>query len=87
MRFSHAGDVSPAKVVATVCLQKDGFAEIFSRMVETDGIILGSPVYSADVSAKMKAFLSVQVSLSQPITGFFAIKLGLRLQLFVVAAE
>lgn len=35
----------------------DGFAEIFSRMVEADGIILGSPVYSADVSAKMKAFL------------------------------
>ena len=25
-------------------------------MVEADGIILGSPVYSADVSAKMKAF-------------------------------
>lgn len=36
---------------------KDGFAEIFSRMIEADGIILGSPVYSADVSAKMKAFL------------------------------
>lgn len=36
---------------------KDCFAEIFSRMVEADGIILGSPVYSADVSAKMKAFL------------------------------
>lgn len=36
---------------------KDGFAEIFSLMVEADGIILGSPVYSADVSAKMKAFL------------------------------
>ena len=35
----------------------DGFADIFSRMVEADGIILGSPVYSADVSAKMKAFL------------------------------
>ncbi len=35
----------------------DRFAEIFSRMVEADGIILGSPVYSADVSAKMKAFL------------------------------
>ena len=35
----------------------DGFAEIFSRMVEADGVILGSPVYSADVSAKMKAFL------------------------------
>lgn len=36
---------------------KDGFAEIFSRMVKADGILLGSPVYSADVSAKMKAFL------------------------------
>lgn len=36
---------------------KDGFAEIFSRMVESDGIILGSPVYSADVSTMMKAFL------------------------------
>lgn len=35
----------------------DGFAEIFSSMVEADGVILGSPVYSADVSAKMKAFL------------------------------
>lgn len=35
----------------------DGFAEIFSRMAEADGIVLGSPVYSADVSAKMKAFL------------------------------
>lgn len=36
---------------------KDGFTEIFIRMVEADGIILGSPVYAADVSAKMKAFL------------------------------
>lgn len=35
----------------------DGFAELFSNMVKADGIILGSPVYSADVSAKMKAFL------------------------------
>lgn len=35
----------------------DGFAGIFSRLVGADGIILGSPVYSADVSAKMKAFL------------------------------
>lgn len=35
----------------------DGFAEIFNRMLGADGIILGSPVYSADVSAGMKAFL------------------------------
>lgn len=38
-------------------LVNDGFAEIFSRILRADGIILGSPVYSADVSAKMKAFL------------------------------
>ena len=56
MIFNHAEDVSPVKVVATVCA-KDGFAYIFSQMVEADGIILGSPVYSADVSARMKAFL------------------------------
>lgn len=35
----------------------DEFCNVFSRMSEADGIILGSPVYSADVSAKMKAFL------------------------------
>ena len=37
--------------------ENDGFAGIFSQMTEAEGIILGSPVYSADVSAKMKAFL------------------------------
>ncbi len=36
---------------------KDGFAYIFNRLVGADGLILGSPVYSADVSARMKAFL------------------------------
>ena len=37
--------------------KNDGFATIFSKLVEADGLLLGSPVYSADVSAKMKAFL------------------------------
>lgn len=37
--------------------KNDGFNEVFNSMVEADGIILGSPVYSADVSSKMKAFL------------------------------
>ena len=35
----------------------DGFSDVFNRGVEADGIILGSPVYSANVSSKMKAFL------------------------------
>lgn len=37
--------------------RKDAFASIFQKMTEADGIILGSPVYSADVSATMKALL------------------------------
>ena len=37
--------------------KSDGFSDVFNRMVDADGIILGSPVYSADVSSKMKAFL------------------------------
>lgn len=37
--------------------RKDGFAEVFSKMTEANGIILGSPVYSADVSSRMKALL------------------------------
>ena len=35
----------------------DMFAEIFEKMVNNDGIILGSPVYSADVSSNMKALI------------------------------
>lgn len=37
--------------------KNDGFSEVFNRMIDADGIILGSPVYSADVSSKMKSFL------------------------------
>jgi multimeric flavodoxin WrbA len=35
----------------------DAFSEIFKKMAAADGILLGSPVYSADVTANMKAFL------------------------------
>ena len=39
------------------CIHKDdAFNEVFGKMVEADGIILCSPVYSADISALMKAF-------------------------------
>lgn len=37
--------------------KKDYFAECFAKMTSANGILLGSPVYSADVSANMKAFL------------------------------
>lgn len=37
--------------------KKDMFYKVFEKMVLADGILLGSPVYSADVTANMKAFL------------------------------
>lgn len=36
---------------------KDQFQEIFEKMKEADGILLGSPVYTANISANMQAFL------------------------------
>ena len=56
--------------------RKDGFAEIFNKMVETDGIILGSPVYSADVSSRMKALLDRGGVVSATNTGILKHKLG-----------
>ena len=37
--------------------QKDIFQEVFEKMKQADGIILGSPVYTANISANMQAFL------------------------------
>lgn len=40
------------------CIYKnDMFQEIFEKMMQVDGIILGSPVYTANISANMQAFL------------------------------
>lgn len=35
----------------------DDFHIIFEKITEADGLILGSPVYGADISSKMKIFL------------------------------
>lgn len=37
--------------------RKDGFRTAFDKIAHADGIILGSPVYSANVSSTMQAFL------------------------------
>lgn len=42
---------------AQCIFEEDDFRSCFSALLTADGIILGSPVYSADVSSKMKAFL------------------------------
>lgn len=37
--------------------KKDDFHVIFDKIKESDGLVLGSPVYGADISAKMKNFI------------------------------
>ena len=41
----------------TCVFTHDGFHIIFEKIKEADGLILGSPVYGADISAKMKVFI------------------------------
>ncbi|WP_352419251.1 flavodoxin family protein [Proteiniborus sp.] len=44
-------------VEAKDCAIKDDFQEIFNKMIEADGIILGSPVYNSSITPKLKALL------------------------------
>ena len=37
--------------------RRDPFCGVFEKLKEADGVILGSPVYSANISANMQAFL------------------------------
>ena len=58
--------------------RKDNFREIFDKMKEADGIILGSPVYTANLSANMQAFLeraSVVTDMNRD-AGLFRHKVG-----------
>lgn len=58
--------------------RKDNFREIFDKMKEADGILLGSPVYTANMSANMQAFLeraSVVVDMNRD-AGLFRHKVG-----------
>lgn len=40
-----------------VCVQKDDFAAVMSKINEADGIILASPVYFFDINAQQKIFI------------------------------
>lgn len=56
--------------------KKDAFVGLFDKMVKADGILLGSPVYSADVSAKMKAFLERSAVVADMKPGLLKHKVG-----------
>lgn len=56
--------------------QNDLFCECFEKLKEAGGILLGSPVYSADVSASMKAFLERAGVVAATNPGLFQHKAG-----------
>lgn len=59
------------------CVQKkDMFSEIYEKMKEADGILLGSPVYSANVSANMQALLERAAVVGDMNRGQFTHKVG-----------
>lgn len=39
------------------CVYQDDFHDVFNQMMEADGMILGSPVYMANISSSMQALL------------------------------
>lgn len=39
------------------CVYQDDFHDVFNQMMKADGIILGSPVYMANISSSMQALL------------------------------
>ena len=56
--------------------RKDSFREGFEKMKEADGILLGSPVYSANVSANMQALLERAAVVADMNPGLFTHKGG-----------
>ena len=57
-------------------MDDDFFNECFAKMVEADGIILGSPVYSADVTSQIKALIDRSSIVLAANRGLFRHKVG-----------
>lgn len=56
--------------------RKDMFREVFDKLKNADGIILGSPVYSANISANMQAFLERAAVVCDMNAGLLKHKVG-----------
>lgn len=56
--------------------KKDLFQEIFEKMKDVDGILLGSPVYSANISANMQALLERAAVVCDINPGLMKYKVG-----------
>lgn len=59
------------------CVHKtDVFSEIFEKIKSADGVILGSPVYSANISSNMQALLERAAVVCDMNTGLMQHKVG-----------
>lgn len=56
--------------------QQDAFANVFEKMKQSDGILLGSPVYAANVSSTMQALLERSAVVADMNSGLFRHKVG-----------
>lgn len=56
--------------------KKDRFREIFDRVKQADGLVLGSPVYAANISASMQAFLERAAVVCDMNPGLMTHKVG-----------
>lgn len=56
--------------------RRDAFWELFDKMKEADGILLGSPVYSANISANMQALLERAAVICDMNPGLLTRKVG-----------
>lgn len=56
--------------------KKDRFQEVFEKMKVVDGIVLGSPVYSANISSNMQAFLERAAVVCDMNPGLLKHKIG-----------
>ena len=56
--------------------RKDQFRDIFDKMKESAGIVLGSPVYSANISANMQALLERAAVVCDMNPGLLTHKVG-----------
>lgn len=54
----------------------DAFQELYAKMVEADGILFGSPTYSADVSSTLKAIIERASVVSDTNPGMFRHKIA-----------
>jgi multimeric flavodoxin WrbA len=56
--------------------KNDGFNEIFAKMAEADGMILGSPTYFADITPELKALIDRSGFVSRTNGQLFRHKVG-----------